>query len=29
MDVLFITPGNTKGIYQDLATTYAAIEPPT
>ena len=29
MDVLFISPGNTKGIYQDLATTYAAIEPPT
>ena len=29
MDVLFITPGNSKGIYQDLATTYAAIEPPT
>tara|TARA_R100001594_G_scaffold84189_1_gene118708 strand:+ start:6128 stop:7660 length:1533 start_codon:yes stop_codon:yes gene_type:complete len=29
MDVLFISPGNSKGIYQDLANSYAAIEPPT
>ena len=29
MDVLFISPGNAKGIYQDLAKDYAAIEPPT
>ena len=29
IDVLFISPGNSKGIYQDLADTYAAIEPPT
>ena len=29
MDVLFIAPGNSKGIYQDLAEDYAAIEPPT
>ena len=29
MDVLFIAPGNARGIYQDLAEDYAAIEPPT
>ena len=29
MDVLFIAPGNSRGIYQDLAEDYAAIEPPT
>jgi radical SAM superfamily enzyme YgiQ (UPF0313 family) len=29
MDVLFITPGNASGIYQNLANDYAAIEPPT
>jgi anaerobic magnesium-protoporphyrin IX monomethyl ester cyclase len=29
LDVLFIAPGNAKGIYQDLANDYSAIEPPT
>lgn len=29
LDVLFISPGNSKGIYQDLANNYATIEPPT
>ncbi|MGD1007810.1 MAG: cobalamin B12-binding domain-containing protein, partial [Ignavibacteriaceae bacterium] len=29
MDVLFITPGNANGIYQELANDYAAVEPPT
>jgi len=29
MDVLFIAPSNSKGIYQDLAKDYAGIEPPT
>ena len=29
MDILFINPGNAQGIYQDLASEYAAIEPPT
>jgi anaerobic magnesium-protoporphyrin IX monomethyl ester cyclase len=29
IDVLFISPGNASGIYQNLATDYAAIEPPT
>jgi len=29
MDVLFISPGNSTGVYQDLSTKYAAIEPPT
>ena len=29
IDVLFITPGNANGIYQNLASNYAAIEPPT
>jgi len=28
-DVLFVNPGNQKGIYQDLADDYSAIEPPT
>ena len=28
-DVVFINPGNAKGIYQDLANDYSAIEPPT
>ena len=27
-DVLFIAPGNAKGIYQDLSNNYAAIESP-
>jgi len=29
MHVLFISPGNANGIYQDLAKDYAAVEPPT
>ena len=29
LDVLFINPGNHRAIYQDLATDYSAIEPPT
>jgi len=29
IDVLFISPGNSSGIYQNLADDYAAIEPPT
>jgi len=29
IDVLFISPGNASGIYQNLADNYAAIEPPT
>ena len=29
IDVLFISPGNASGIYQNLASDYAAIEPPT
>ncbi len=29
MDVLFISPGNSSGIYQELSNTYASIEPPT
>lgn len=29
LDILFVNPGNAKGIYQGLATDYAAIEPPT
>lgn len=29
MDVLFISPGNSTGVYQDLSKNYAAIEPPT
>ena len=28
-DVLFINPGNAQAIYQGLASTVAAIEPPT
>ena len=29
LDVLFINPGNSMAIYQDLATDYSAIETPT
>jgi anaerobic magnesium-protoporphyrin IX monomethyl ester cyclase len=29
MDVLFISPGNSTGIYQNLSTEYSSIEPPT
>ncbi len=29
IDVVFIAPGNSKGIYQNLSNDYAAIEPPT
>ena len=29
LDVLFISPGNAKEIYQELSKTYSAIEPPT
>jgi len=29
LDVLFINPGNSKAIYQDLAKDYSAIETPT
>jgi len=29
IDVLFISPGNSSGIYQNLSNNYAAIEPPT
>lgn len=29
LDVLFVNPGNAGAIYQDLATDFAAIEPPT
>ena len=29
IDILFISPGNANGIYQDLSNEYAAIEPPT
>jgi len=29
IDVLFVNPGNAKAIYQDLATDFSAIEPPT
>ena len=29
IDVLFISPGNATGIYQNLANDYAAVEPPT
>ena len=29
MDVVFVTPANSKKIYQDLASEYTAIEPPT
>lgn len=29
IDVLFISPGNSSGIYQELSKDYSAIEPPT
>jgi len=29
LDVLFIAPSNSNGIYQELAKDYAGIEPPT
>ena len=29
IDVLFITPNNSKGIYQKLSTNFSAIETPT
>ena len=29
MDVVFVTPGNSKAIYQELSNKYSAIEPPT
>jgi len=29
MDILFISPGNSSGVYQGLSETYSAIEPPT
>ena len=29
MDVLFVNPGNSKSIYQSLAQSVTAIEPPT
>ncbi len=29
LDVLFIASGNSRGIYQELAEDYAAVEPPT
>ena len=29
MDVLFVIPNSSKQIYQNLANTYSAIEPPT
>ena len=29
VDVCFITPNNSKKIYQELSTNYSAIEPPT
>jgi hypothetical protein len=29
IDVLFISPGNSTGIYQGLSVTYSSIEPPT
>ena len=29
IDAVFISPGNAKGIYQELSNNYAAIEPPT
>ena len=29
MDVVFISPGNSTGVYQDLSNSYSAIEPPT
>ena len=29
IDVLFISPGNTDRIYQELSKKYTTIEPPT
>ena len=29
LDVLFVSPGNAKAIYQDLSRDFSAIEPPT
>jgi len=29
MDVVFVSPNNSRESYQGLATTYAAVEPPT
>ena len=29
MDVVFVNPGNSKKIYQDLSNDYSAIETPT
>jgi len=29
VDVVFIAPSNAQGLYQDLAKTYAAVEPPS
>jgi len=29
IDVVFVTPNSSSGVYQDLANEYAAIEPPT
>lgn len=29
MDILFVSPGNASGIYQDLSSSYSAVEPPT
>ena len=29
IDVLFITPNNSNGIYQELSNKYSAIETPT
>ena len=29
IDVLFITPNNNNGIYQELSNKYSAIETPT
>jgi hypothetical protein len=29
LDVLFIAPGNSTGVYQELSKNYSAIEPPT
>ncbi len=29
IDVVFVTPNNSKGIYQNLSNKYSAVEPPT
>ena len=29
IDVLFVSPGNARAIYQDLSRDFSAIEPPT